>query len=166
MNYLCLPKQPEWLPRTTTGYAYLYGGEYDNAEFGLHDGDDVPCAVCRATANSVVRIPARVNCYSGWTRQYYGYLGAGYRYHKAGSEYICVDENAEAITRGRTNNEGKLLYMVHTVCGSLSCPPYESGKAATCVVCSKWQSEMYYRKIFQYTLFYSLNKCTVLPTYI
>ena len=70
VNYLCLPNKPESLSRTG-GSAYLYGGEYGNTEFGLQDGDDVPCAVCRTTANSVVMIPVLVNCYSGWTRQYY-----------------------------------------------------------------------------------------------
>ena len=154
VNYLCLPKQPEWLTRSANGNAYLFGGEYDSTEFGLQDGDDIPCAVCRTTANSVVMIPARVNCYSGWTRQYYGYLGTGNKSHKAGSEYICVDRNPEAITRGRTDNGGKLLYMVYTVCGSLPCPPYASSKAATCIVCSnkKIQSKMHYRQIFQYCI--------------
>ena len=135
-NYLCLPNQPQWLSRTG-GRASLYGGEYDNSDFGQKNGDDIPCVVCRTKANSVLMIPARTSCYSGWTRQYYGYLGAGASDHNAGSEYICVDINAEAIQRGRANDNGKLIYRVQTYCGSLPCPPYESGKSATCVVCSK-----------------------------
>ena len=122
VNYLCLPKQPEWLSQRPKGTAHLYGAEYDSTEFGQQDGDDVPCAVCRTTANSVVMIPARVNCFSGWTRQYYGYLGAGYYGSKAASEYICVDRNAEAIVRGRPEKNGKLLRMVTAYCGSLPVP--------------------------------------------
>ena len=78
VNYLCLPKQPEWLSRKPGSGAYLYGGEYNNADFGLQDGDDIPCAMCRATDNSVMMIPAHVSCNSGWTRLYGGYLGAGH----------------------------------------------------------------------------------------
>ena len=66
----------------------------------------------------------------------YGYLGAGHRNQKAGSEYICVDRNAEAFTRGRADNDGKLLYIVKSICGSLPCPPYDDNKSVTCVVCS------------------------------
>ena len=137
VNYLCLPKQPQWLSQISGYGQNLYGGEYGGTDFGQQNGDDAPCVVCRTTANSVVMIPARTSCYSGWTRQYYGYLGAGDYSHKAASEYICVDRNAEAITRGRTDNNGKILRSVRTNCGSLPCPPYESGKSVTCVVCSK-----------------------------
>ena len=137
VNYLCLPKQPQWLSQTSAYGHWLYGGEYGGTDFGHQNGDDVPCAVCRTTANSVIMIPARTSCYSGWTRQYYGYLGAGHNIHKAGSEYICVDRNAEAITRGRSDDNGKILRSVRTSCGSLPCPPYENDKSVTCVVCSK-----------------------------
>ena len=136
-NYLCLPQQPEWLSRAPTYHAYLYGGEYDTSAFGTTDGDDIPCAVCRTTYNSVMMIPARVNCHGGWTKQYHGYLGAGYYGHNAASEYVCVDENAEAVQGRSVNRGGKLIYMVQTVCGALPCPPYVSGKSVTCVVCSK-----------------------------
>ena len=136
VNYLCLPNQPPWLSRTG-GAASLYGGEYGNSDFGTQNGDDVTCAVCRIKSNSVLMIPARTSCYSGWTRQYNGYLGAGESVQKAGSEYICVDINAEAVPRGRANDNSKLIYRVQAYCGSLPCPPYEYGKSATCVVCSK-----------------------------
>ena len=31
-------------------------------------------------------------------------------------------KTAEANPRGRSNDDGKLIYMVQTVCGSLPCP--------------------------------------------
>ena len=134
VNYLCLPQQPEWLSRVPTGHADLYGGEYDGSDFGTKTGDAIPCAVCRTTDNSVMMIPARVNCYGGWTKQYRGYLGAGYNHHAAASEYVCVDE---AVPGRSYNYDGKLIFIVQTACGSLPCPPYVGGKSVTCVVCSK-----------------------------
>ena len=137
MNYLCLPQQPEWLSRTPNGYAVLYGGEYDSTDFGTTDGDDIPCAVCRTTDNSVMMIPARVSCNGGWTKQYRGYLGAGFEGHNAASEYVCVDENAEAVPGRSRDDNGKMIYIVRASCGALPCPPYVNGKSVTCVVCSK-----------------------------
>ena len=137
MNFLCLPKQPEWLPRIPDGTAFLYGGEYDSTAFGFQNGDDMLCSVCHTTDNSVVMIPAHVSCNNGWTKQYRGYLGAGHHVSKAGSEYICVEENPEAFPRGRANENGKLVHIVQTTCGSLPCPPYENGRSVACVVCSK-----------------------------
>ena len=138
VNYLCLPQQPEWLSRAPTGgYAFLYGGEYDNSAFGPTNGDDIPCAVCRTTDNSVMMIPARVTCHIGWTKQYRGFLGAGYYRADAASEYVCVDENAEALPGRSRNYNGRLIYSVQSVCGSLPCPPYVNSTSVTCVVCSK-----------------------------
>ena len=130
VNYLCLPQQPEWLSRAPTGgVAYLHGGEYESAAFGTTSGDDIPCAVCRTTDNSVMMIPARVSCNDGWTKQYRGYLGAGYYSHDAASEYVCVDENPEAVPGRGTSNYGKLIYIVQTACGSLPCPPYSTDQS-------------------------------------
>ena len=102
----------------------------------LHD-EDVPCSVCRITRPTVIMIPGRNQCYSGWTLEYKGYLVAGYYGHTAPTEYVCLVDNPDVIPHGHANQNGKLFYMVEGRCGSLTCPPYVDGRELTCVVCSK-----------------------------
>jgi hypothetical protein len=117
----------------------MYGAEYDSHDLGVPYGNDVPCAVCRSTIGlTVLTIPGKSTCYSGWTIQYHGDLVAGAYSHKAATQYICLDEHPEALTAGQDDNDGKLIYPVRAVCGSLACPPYHNGRYLTCVVCTKW----------------------------
>ncbi|KAI8520390.1 hypothetical protein Bbelb_001440 [Branchiostoma belcheri] len=146
-NYQCLPTDPQW-GRYQDGVqgnkAYMYGAEYQlfssTVPFGstsLHD-DDVPCAVCYVpTRGSKLMIPARNTCYSGWTREYHGYLMAEYHDHNSNKEYVCVDEQPEAVPGGQENHDGATLYPVEARCGSLPCPRYVEGRELTCVVCTK-----------------------------
>ncbi|CAI9737147.1 Hypothetical predicted protein [Octopus vulgaris] len=88
-NLLCLPNDPIWANYTTEveKSAFIYGSEYEislyptnnklfsfaNAE-SLHD-HNVPCAVCLTRQPAVVMmLPARTQCYAGWTAEYSGYL--------------------------------------------------------------------------------------------
>lgn len=58
----------------------VYGGEYEFSDFHSDGGsqyfgqnlndEDAPCAVCRTPRSSVLMIPARLDCYSGWTKEY------------------------------------------------------------------------------------------------
>ncbi|XP_063416299.1 myb-like protein K [Mytilus trossulus] len=76
---VCLPPDPNYLKTRGTNSAQIYGGEFDNNFFSSYaDGQDVPCALCRTTrATSVIMIPGKDRCYSGWKREYYGYLSSG-----------------------------------------------------------------------------------------
>ncbi|XP_052764552.1 short-chain collagen C4-like [Mya arenaria] len=142
-NYICLPKDPifERDGRRATNVNKVYGAEYEtnSATFhsSLHD-EDVPCAVCRVVGRSVVMIPARNACYSGWQTEYSGYLMSEYHNHAGNKELVCMDgnpEKAEGSDAGDQN--GALFYFALAFCGSLKCPPYSENKALTCVVCSK-----------------------------
>ncbi|XP_078697937.1 uncharacterized protein LOC144925718 [Branchiostoma floridae x Branchiostoma belcheri] len=145
-NYQCLPTDPQWgryQDGVQRGKAYMYGAEYQlgtNIPFGstsLHD-NDVPCAVCYVpTRGSKLMIPARNTCYSGWTREYHGYLMAGKYNHPGSKEYVCVDEQPEVMPGGQADQNGALFYPVEARCGSLPCPRYEEGRELTCVVCTK-----------------------------
>ncbi|XP_078698445.1 uncharacterized protein LOC144925972 isoform X3 [Branchiostoma floridae x Branchiostoma belcheri] len=145
-NYQCLPTDPQWgrYQDGVQGYkAYMYGAEYQlhsNVPFGstsLHN-NNVPCAVCYVpTRGSKLMIPARNTCYSGWTREYHGYLMAEYYNHNSPKEYVCVDEQPEAVPGGHANHDGALFYPVEARCGSLPCPRYVEGRELTCVVCTK-----------------------------
>ncbi|OWF51111.1 uncharacterized protein LOC110449599 [Mizuhopecten yessoensis] len=145
---VCLPRDPVWGPyKDLPSIDYssrIYGAEYSSPNsatpFGQHSNDEeVPCAVCRSTSFvSSVMIPARTTCYSGWTKAYSGSLAAGYYVHKAATQYVCVDENAQPLDGGaNTNDDGVMLFAVRAQCGSLRCPPYEQNKYLSCVVCMK-----------------------------
>ncbi|XP_019617292.1 PREDICTED: short-chain collagen C4-like [Branchiostoma belcheri] len=145
-NYQCLPTDPQWgqYQDGVQGYkAYMYGAEYKlvtNVPFGstsLHQ-NNVPCAVCYVpTRGSKLMIPARDTCYSGWTREYHGYLMAERHNHAGSKEFVCVDEQPEVMQGGQANQWGALFFPVEARCGSLPCPNYVEGRELTCVVCTK-----------------------------
>ncbi|KAK7492810.1 hypothetical protein BaRGS_00015948 [Batillaria attramentaria] len=135
-NTLCLSMSPVVDGHPVPSYrAYLYGGEYQTED--SHQQDDPPCAVCLSSGTNTVMIPGTNQCPSGWTLEYSGHLMAGEYYKPAASEYICVDRNEEDRPSGGANQNGRLLYLTVTVCGSLPCPPYTNGTVVTCAVCSK-----------------------------
>ncbi|XP_019644472.1 PREDICTED: collagen alpha-2(IV) chain-like [Branchiostoma belcheri] len=145
-NYQCLPTDPQW-GRYQDGVnefrAFMFGAEYQlgtNVPFGstsLHN-HNVPCAVCYVpTRGSKLMIPARNTCYSGWTREYHGYLMAERHNHAGSKEFVCVDEQPEVMQGGHANQDGALFYPVEARCGSLPCPHYVEGRELTCVVCTK-----------------------------
>ncbi|CAI9721809.1 Hypothetical predicted protein [Octopus vulgaris] len=153
-NYLCLTINPQWGNYTKSNEAYtgsIYGVEYQVSSyaksntFGMFapkpytlQNQDVPCAVCETNKPaSVLMIPGRKECVGKWKMEYSGYLMTEY-YKSAGrTEYICVDKEAEADTKGYENKNGALLYHVQAMVGSLPSPPYENYREITCVVCSK-----------------------------
>ena len=140
-NYICLSKTPQYLnfSSVTTGYALVYGAEYEgvNGEpFYRVNDQDVPCAVCHVAQRAVFMIPGQHTCPTGWAREYYGYLVSAHSGHKR-STYECMDASPETIAGGQTDEPGALFYHVKARCGTLSCPPYEQTKELTCAVCSK-----------------------------
>ncbi|KAK3100542.1 hypothetical protein FSP39_021566, partial [Pinctada imbricata] len=147
VDYLCMPENPDRNYHYKDGASghkgYVYGAEYEINEDDIGIGrsmheSDVPCAVCRTVGStSVLMIPGKTKCKQYWTKQYSGYLMAGYYGHVAASQYICVDKDAEKIPGSSANKGGKLLYPVEARCGSLKCPPYKDGQELACVVCSK-----------------------------
>ncbi|XP_033755536.1 short-chain collagen C4-like [Pecten maximus] len=139
---LCMPSDPIWGPHknaTLTYPSYLYGAEYDDTTiFGMADlNEDVPCAVCKNTAHSIINmIPGRTTCYPGWTEAYEGLLTSGYPKNAGASEFLCMDGHPQAVLGGGSRNDnGLLFYAVLAQCGSLPCPPYEDNKVLSCVVC-------------------------------
>lgn len=150
-EYLCLPQDPIWghfLGGVQDHTAYVFGAEYELGQRTLSEffktspkagHDDVPCAVCRTKRPSVYMIPARNQCYDGWTKEYHGYLVGGYHGHASAAQFVCLDSDLEILSGGNhaENNNGKLFYFAESRCGSLPCPPYVNGRELTCVVCSK-----------------------------
>jgi hypothetical protein len=148
-NNLCIPEDPTW-GNYVDGYnggAEIRGTELEadggvsTALFGKQTNNhDIPCTVCRSSRSSHIMIPGRANCYSGWIKEYGGYVISSYPGWKANSDYVCLDEGFEFIPHGSGNDNDHVLMPVEVRCGtygSLPCPPYVDGRELACVVCTK-----------------------------
>ncbi|XP_063414615.1 uncharacterized protein LOC134696631 [Mytilus trossulus] len=138
-EYVCLPPDPNYVKTSGSDYGRMFGGEFDSNFFASNsDNQDVPCALCRTLrASSVIMIPGKNTCYSGWKEEYHGYLASGHHVENVASAFVCVDIQPEYIMGGVDQHYGKLFYEVLSKCGSLKCPPYINDYPLTCVVCSK-----------------------------
>ncbi|KAK3100042.1 hypothetical protein FSP39_013797 [Pinctada imbricata] len=147
VDYLCMPENPDFNYKYKDGVStyrgYVFGAEYESQDNDVdidqtYLDKDVPCAVCRIIGStSILMIPGKTKCENSWSEQYSGYLMSGRYLHKAASQYICVDKDAEVIPGSSTPTDGVLVYPVEVRCGSLKCPPYSEGRELACVVCSK-----------------------------
>ena len=82
-------------------------------------------------------IPAKVVCPTNWTVGYTGYLmTAAYTHYR--STYECVDKDPESVP-GLNGYSGYNAFLFHMEadCSGLLCPPYDTQKEITCVVCSR-----------------------------
>lgn len=143
-NYVCLTNKPIYdkFVDGWQGAAAIYGTEYQTSTFpGLKNlyQHDAPCAVCYVrTRGSQIMIPGTNKCPAGWSREYKGYLMTSHYNHAHPSEYVCVDEGAEAVDGGHSDTDGALLYVVEGSCShALPCGPYRDTHELTCVVCTK-----------------------------
>ena len=141
-NYICLPHHPEYYNYNSRGRwpAYVYGAEYETWGSSLNRlGDhNVPCAVCEARKQTMLMIPAKINCPSRWTREYNGWLMASYYGHKSPKMFVCVDKNPDMQRGEKGNHNGALFYHARTgTCHGIDCPPYNLHKDLACVVCTK-----------------------------
>ena len=145
-SYLCLPHNPKYdkykKGRQISGK--MWGTEY---QVGEYNGDpfkrnlqdhDAPCVVCFVKSRgSMLMMPARNDCPSGWTEEYHGYLMTNYHSYSHSSDFVCVDGNPESVPGSHASKSGALLCPVEGVCGSLPCLPYVDGRELTCAVCTK-----------------------------
>ena len=140
-NYLCMPNDPQYslaYQPGVQGYSRVYGTEYEGPP--LVSGrvqHNAPCAVCYvSTQHTVIMIPAKTTCPSGWTREYYGYLMSEHR-NNYRSMYECIDKVMESIPGSQNHIDGGHFYHVEAHCNGVACPPYDNQKELTCVVCTK-----------------------------
>ena len=138
-NFLCLPEKPNYNELNTKSkgrISSLYGTEYENPIVGTDD-HNAPCALCYVSGRSVQEmIPATTKCPEGWRREYYGYIMTAYYRYKR-TEFMCIDKAQKSLPDSARNQEGALLYHVRATCTGIRCPPYDSKKVLTCVVCSR-----------------------------
>ncbi|CAG2212829.1 unnamed protein product [Mytilus edulis] len=137
---VCLPSDPDFVQTSGGSSGHMYGAEFNSRVFASNSMDqDVPCAVCRVKqASSVIMIPGKNRCYTGWNMEYHGYLASNYYSHAAAGSFVCIDIQPEYISGGTSlNSNSKHFYAVVAQCGVLKCPPYKNNYPLTCVVCSK-----------------------------
>ena len=145
------PRNPEWGNRMDglQREAKLYRAEYESWHFenifskvnnggrSLHNLDPL-CVACFApTRSALIMIPAKRSCPAGWTMEYRGYLVTELDGHNSNKDFVCLDEEPEAMPGSHQDFNGALFFAVEGKCGSLPCPPYVEGWEITCVVCTK-----------------------------
>jgi len=143
VNILCLPNNPKYgkYKDGQQNAGFVYGAEYE-LQFNpfkknLHN-HDAPCVVCYVKSRgSMLLMPARNDCPSGWNEEYHGYLMTAHYSEKNQKDFICVDEDAEHVPGSKRSDNGALLYPVEGQCVSLPCGPYVAGRELTCAVCTK-----------------------------
>ena len=103
----------------------------------LHN-HEAPCIVCLVKSrSSMLMMPARNDCPSGWTEEYHGYLMTSYYNHRNQKDFVCVNKDPEYVLGTNGNKDGVLLYFVEGGCGSLPCTPYVLHRELKCAVCTK-----------------------------
>ena len=133
---LCLPLNPDYISNSQSTnasfYSTLHGAEYDTAN-GPHDSlfnHNVACVVCLAsTRSAMTMVPAKTQCPSSWTREYYGYLMAEREndVEFAQSSFTCVDISPETIAGEAGDSRGThFTYILATCNDGIPCPPYEA----------------------------------------
>lgn len=155
-NYQCLPSDPEYItdPPNVPHAAFTsvwYHSSVGNTFTKPLSWQSVPCSVCEVKQGvTKIMIPAKTSCPTGnWTLQYKGFVMTAADQHSLNDPvkdkwfkgtYECIDELAEGAPFKPVGTfEGAPIYTVKADCDKFyqHCPPYQSGKAISCVVCSK-----------------------------
>ncbi|KAL4229865.1 hypothetical protein ACF0H5_010256 [Mactra antiquata] len=141
---ICLPEDPSWLNYSTSSYprGTVYGTEINIDEpSGVFENkvndQDLPCVACHIKKSSMIMVPGRSHCHTGWTLEYAGYLMTAYNDHHGPHNHVCVDHHPDFVHGGKADHNEHILYLTISKCGSLPCPPYANDRELACVVCSK-----------------------------
>ena len=143
-NHLCMPDDPDYLQYisgvnnidSVAGVQYYFSTFPTLTELNHHN---VPCAVCyAATRGTVLMVPAKTQCPTDWTREYYGYLMSNNRVNTGRSTYECVDKDPESVPGlNADSSPSSFIDLTEPYCNGFSCPPYDAQKELTCAVCTR-----------------------------
>ena len=143
-NLLCLPDDPEYSTygSGTANWVPLRGAQYkaiSGQPFHSDNDHNMPCAVCYAsTRDTALMIPAKLTCPTNWTTEYTGFLMAAPDQDNGRTLFECIDSTPQSIPGlDAWDGYNALYYHVEATCNSLSCPPYDTEKEVTCVVCTR-----------------------------
>ena len=74
-------------------------------------------------------IPAKTQCPTGWTVEYFGYLMTQHYNYDSRTMYECVDKDPESVPGlNAGSNPRSFFYLVEPYCNGLSCAPYDDEK--------------------------------------
>lgn len=139
-SYICMPNDPEYRLQYTPGaqgFSVVNGAEYEQSPITSRNQHNAPCAVCyNSIKHTIVMIPAKITCPSGWRREYYGYLVSEHINNRP-TKYVCIDNSFESVPGSQNDVYNGGLYHVEASCYGMACPPYNNYKELNCVVCSK-----------------------------
>ncbi|XP_067949079.1 uncharacterized protein [Watersipora subatra] len=147
----CLSTSPSWYNNSPTAIetsSKLFAAKLD---LGLHTEifdsaahqSVLTCAVCVTNKSPVITIPGRVDCLSGWHREYNGYMmtTSGVRYEMYfSSRNYCVDMSPDYYTGHEDSNGLKLTFLQAGNCynNRSPCHSYIENNLMPCTVCSKY----------------------------
>ncbi|CAC5420841.1 unnamed protein product [Mytilus coruscus] len=112
---VCLLLDPDFVKTSGSDFGRMYGAEFNTDLFGSNSDDqDLPCAVCRVMrASSVIMIPGKNRCYTGWNMEYHGYLAPNKHDDEAAGSFVCIDIQPEYVSGGSSRNSySKQFYEV------------------------------------------------------
>ena len=136
-----MPDDPEYglsYRRGVQGHSPVFGTEYEQAVVSHRNSGNAECAVCYVPNKMTsIMIPAKYNCPSGWTREYYGYLMSTSVRNHYRTQFVCVDKKMGYVPGSRPDSPAAVFYHAEATCTGLSCPRYNPEKELNCVVCTK-----------------------------
>ena len=137
-NYLCMPDDPDYglaFRAGVQGLSPVGGAEYEQPLVSGHHNHNVPCAVCYVhNQTTFIMIPEKMNCPSGWTREYNGYLMSARVVTHYRTQFICMDSNMEAIPGLLANTNGAVFYHAEATCNGLSCATLKKNSTVWCAL--------------------------------
>ena len=151
VEFLCLPKNPEWRSTSTSPSYVSWIGSVSYQVSGYifsssADNKRAPCAKCYTNSRpAVMMIPGRKSCPSYWTEEYDGYLMASQESLNHPSRYICVGSLSTYYSYSSSSYyqySGYLTFVKADCSGyatldECSSGEYQHGRVLTCVVCSR-----------------------------
>ena len=89
---------------------------------------------------TMTMVPAKTQCPSSWTREYYGYLMAerenGVQFSQ--SSYTCIDITPDTVQGEAGDTAGThFTYVVAACTDGIPCPQYVANRVISCAVCTK-----------------------------
>ncbi len=138
-NYLCMPNEASYGTQVSSALESDTGG-ITAVEF-TSSTSTVACSVCFIPRVTVLMIPARSACPTGWTTEYSGYLMSQATIQER-TEYVCV----QLVSPDRVSIETGAGGRVHFVtvdcengfrCNQDSDTSYLAERELSCVVCSR-----------------------------
>ena len=109
-----MPDDPEYglsYQHGVQGHSPVFGTEYEQVVVPNRNSGNAVCAVCYVPNKMTsIMIPAKYNCSSGWTREYYGYLMSTSVHNHYRTHFVCVDNKMGYVPGSRPDSPAAMFY--------------------------------------------------------